>query len=232
MTEMMELVKNRRSLRAPYDPARPVEPEKLAQILEAARWSPTAHNMQNFEIVVVDDAAVLHAIARLEHPVSETFVRENYAQLSLSEEELLQRRTGILGSMFPPSWRKPDFKLDELSADEIAAMGRPLPTSPLLLVVVYDPSRRAPASEGDFLGIVSLGCVMENIWLAAESAGLGMHIVSSLSSGGEVKDILGIPERLTIAFSCRLGYPASAPPPYLRVRREVADFTHRNKYGG
>ena len=230
MTEMLELMKRRRSLRAPYDPGRPVEPEKLAQILEAARWSPTAHNMQNFEIVVVDDPAVLDAIARLERPVSETFVRENHAQLSFSEEELVQRKTGILGTTFPPSWRKPDFKLDELSADEIAAMRRPLPSSPLLLVVVYDPSRRAPASEGDFLVIVSLGCVMENMWLAAESMGVGLHIVSSLSSGGEVKELLGIPARLTIAFSCRLGYPVSAPPPYLRVRREVADFTHRNKY--
>ena len=134
--------------------------------------------------------------------------------------------------MFPPSWRKPDFRLDELSADEVATMRRPLPASPLLLVVIYDPSRRAPASEGDFLGIVSLGCVMENIWLAAESLGIGMHIVSSLSSGGEVKKILGIPERLMIAFSCRLGHPVSSPPPYLRVRREVADFTHRNRYGG
>ncbi len=232
MAEMMELIKSRRSWRAPYDPGRPVEPEKLARILEAARWSPSAHNMQNFEIVVVDDAQVLEAIARIERPVSEAFIRENYAQLSFSEAELLQRKTGILGSMFPPSWQKPDFRLDEFSADEIAAMGRPLPASPLLLVVVYDPSRRAPASDGDFLGIVSLGCVMENIWLAAESLGIGMHIVSSLSSGGEVKEVLGIPERLMIAFSCRLGYPESAQPPYLRVRREIADFTHRNRYRG
>jgi len=230
MTEMLDLIKNRRSLRAPYDPERRVEPEKLAQILEAARWSPTAHNMQNFEIVVVDDPEVLDAIARIESPVSETFVRENYAQLSFSEEELLQRGTGILGSMFPPSWRKPDFRLDDHSADEVAAMRRPLPASPLLLVVVYDPGRRAPASEGDFLGIVSLGCVMENMWLAAESLGIGMHIVSSLSSSPEVKDALGIPERLMIAFLCRLGYPVSAPPAYLRVRREVADFTHHDRY--
>jgi nitroreductase len=231
MTEMMELIKSRRSLRAPYDPRRPVEPEKLAQILEAARWSPSAHNMQNFEIVVVDDPQVLEAIAHIERPVSETFVRENYAQLSSSEEELLQRKTGILGTMFPPSWRKPDFRLADLSAEEIAATRRPLPASPLLLVVVYDPSRRAPASEGDFLGIMSLGCVMENMWLAAESLGIGMHIVSSLSSGGEVKEILGVPERLMIAFSCRLGYPEPVSPPYLRVRREVAAFTHHNRYG-
>ena len=133
--------------------------------------------------------------------------------------------------MFPPSWRNPDFRLDEIDDEEIASMQTPLPTSAVLLVVVYDPRRRAPASEGDFLGILSLGCVMENMWLAAESMGIGLQIVSSLSSGVEVKRILGIPDDLIIAFSCRLGYPASRPAEYLRVRRDVKDFTHHNRFG-
>jgi nitroreductase len=72
---------------------------------------------------------------------------------------------------------------------------------------------------------------MENMWLAAQSMGIGFHIVSSLSSGPEVKAILGIPDELVIAFSCRLGYPISEPRKYLRVRRDVRDFTHRNRFG-
>ena len=172
MTEMMELIRSRRSLRAPYDPGRPVEPEKLAQILEAARWSPTAHNMQNFEIVVVDDPQVLDAIARIERPVSETFVRENYAQLSFSEEELLAAQDRDPRQHVPAVLAEARLQARRARArTRSPPCARPLPASPLLLVVVYDPSRRAPASEGDFLGIVSLGCVMENMWLAAESAG-------------------------------------------------------------
>jgi len=31
-----------------------VRDEYLRQILEAARWAPTPHNMENFEIVAVD----------------------------------------------------------------------------------------------------------------------------------------------------------------------------------
>jgi nitroreductase len=231
MSEVLELIQRRRSLRMPFDPQRPVAKEQLADILEAARWSPSAHNMQNFEVVVVDDRKVLEAIASIERPISETFIRENYQQLSFSEDELLKRKTGLLGTMFPPSWRNPDFRLDEIDEHELAAMRRPMPTSPVLLVVVYDPSRRAPASEGDFLGIMSLGCVMENMWLVAESMGIGMHIVSSLSSGDEVKTILGIPDDLVIAFSCRLGYPVSEPAKWLRVRRDVEDFTHHNRFG-
>jgi hypothetical protein len=35
--------------------------------------------------------------------------------------------------------------------------------SAALLVILFDPSKRAPASEGDVLGMMSLGCVMENM---------------------------------------------------------------------
>jgi nitroreductase len=103
----------------------------------------------------------------------------------------------------------------------------------VLLVVVYDPGRRAPASQDDVLGFMSLGCVMENMWLMAYSLGISFHIISSFSNSAvesKVKRILGIPRSLKIAFTCRLGY-ASRPTQYLRVRRNVEDFTSYNRYG-
>ena len=116
--DILQLIRGRQSARGPYDPARPVREEELAQILEAARWTPTAHNMQNFEIVVVDDRALLEAIANVRGETSATFVAENYAQLSFSEEELRAKKVGLLGTMFPPSWRTPGVapRLDEAHA--------------------------------------------------------------------------------------------------------------------
>lgn len=233
MKELLEIIRERRSLRVPFDPERPVPAEDLQQILEAARWTPTAHNMQNFEIIAVDNKETIAAIFGIHRPLSETFVRENYLQLSFSEDELLRKKTGLLGTMFPQSWRLPDFSLENLSESEKKAMQRPFPSAPLLLVVVFDPSKRAPASEGDFLGILSLGCAMENMWLTAQALGIGFHILSSLSAGtvqDEMKSILGIPGNFEIAFTCRLGYPLATPPGYLRVRRDIQDFTHRNKW--
>ena len=85
----------------------------------------------------------------------------------------------------------------------------------------------------DKLGFMSLGCVMENMWLMAHSLGINFHIVSSFNDGtieSKAKRILGIPTNLKIAFTCRLGY-ASASDKYLRVRRDVKDFTSYNQYG-
>jgi nitroreductase len=83
-----------------------------------------------------------------------------------------------------------------------------------------------PASEGDFLGILSLGCAMENMWLMANSLRIGVHIVSSSSGkkvATEIAKLLNLSDNFSIAFSMRLGYPVT-PVYSLRVRRARDDF--------
>ena len=217
-----------------FDPKRPLAKDDLHKILEAGSWAPTAHNMQNFEIVIVDDKKLIKSISSVEAPVSLTFVKENYKQFSFSEEELRKKKTGVLATMFPPAWRKPNItKADITEADRNSFMQQELDTTPVLGIVLYDPSRRAPASKGDFLGTISLGCVMENMWLMANSLGIDFHIVSSLSNGPfekTIKKLMNIPDNLIIAYSFRLGYGVSTPK-YIRIRLDIQDFTYHNKYG-
>lgn len=234
MEELLQLIQTRQSTRGFFDPGRAIDKRDLQNILEAGRWAPTAHNMQNFEIIVVDDRKLLESIANLKYPTSLTFVRENYQQLSFSEDELRRKKVGILGTVFPPSWRKPNVKPEDITEiEENPFTKKAIQSSAVLLLVLYDPRRRAPASEGDFLGIMSLGCVMENMWLVANSQGISCHVVSSLSAGSVQKDLrslLSIPEHLMLAFSLRLGYPVSKSE-YLRVRRDINDYTYSNQYG-
>ena len=58
-----------------------------------------------------------------------------------------------------------------------------------------------------------------------------MSAFSAHADEKEVKRILDIPEYMKSAFACRLGYPISAPTKYLRVRRDVKDFTDHNRFG-
>ncbi len=47
MQDILKLIQQRKSLRISFDIKRPVAKEDLGKILEAGRWAPTAHNMQN-----------------------------------------------------------------------------------------------------------------------------------------------------------------------------------------
>lgn len=232
MEDILELMKTRQSTRGPFDMEKCISREDLNKILEAGSWAPTPHNMQNFEIVVVDDKKIIEAIGNIKFTIPRASLEENNNFVSFSEEELRRKKTGILNRM-PAAMTEEGVNPEDFIRDY---MRKAMIATSTLLVVLYDPSKRAPGSEGDFLGKIGLGCVMENMWLMANSLGIGMHIVSAVSYSEalekQVKDILGIPENSKLAFSCRLGYPASTNGSYIRVRRDIKDFTHFNQYRG
>jgi nitroreductase len=232
--DLLELIKKRHSTRAAFDPDKKVVKNDLEKILESATWSPTAHNMQNFNILVIDDKDLLEKIGKIKTKISADFIRENFNQLSFSTEELKKKKVGIMGTMFPPSWYEPNADFEKIAKETPPSnLGYTMKDCPTLLIITYDKTKRAPASENDVLGFISLGCVMENMWLMAESIGISMQIMSVFAAEGDVekqlKEILSIPDYQKIAFAIRLGYPVMTVD-FIRVRRNVEDFTSLNGF--
>jgi nitroreductase len=234
MTDILKTIRERHSTREPFDPGRPVKKQDLKLILEAARWAPTANNMQNFEIILVDAKDRLDAIAKIPAEMSEAFLRENHEQLSFSKEELQIKKAGMLAEMFPPAWTNPEaWNPGSDYTSQLTFLGRSVGETQLLLIVLYDSRKRAPGSEGDFLGHMSLGCVMENMWLMSQSLGIGFHVLTVFSDGHvekKVRNILHIPQHMKIAFACALGHPTVDSDTSIRVRREIEDFVHHNQF--
>ena len=234
MRDLLDIMWQRHTCRTAYNPAMTVREEDLQRILDAARWAPTAHNKQNFEIIVVNDKPRLAAIAAVDMPPAETFVRETYHSLSLSEAEVLRRRTGLLAGMLPESWHEPDAIKDDADSPPHTFVGRTIQQCPTLLIVVHDARTVAPTSLQVAEDLMSLGCVMQNMWLMTESLGISMQVLSGLGESvaeSRVHALLDIPQHLKIAFAVRLGYPLDDSESYLRMRRKIQDFTHRNRYG-
>ena len=231
----LKIIKDRKSLRVPFDLNKKISKEDLFQILEAAKYTPTPHNMQNFAIMIIDDKELLEKMGNIKSLPTEEFIRENFENLLMSIEELQKKKTGILGTFFPEDWR------DKNKLDKAVKERKPTPlkytlqNGPTLLIITYDKTKRAPDSKGDFLGIIGLGCLMENLWLMAESLGIGVHVLSEFGEDPidkEVKKLLKIPDNLNIAYALRLGYPKSKDnikSPH--VRRDISDFVHDNLYG-
>ena len=189
--------------------------------------------MQNYEIIVIDDKALLGKVGSIKSRILEEFLRGNIEHLSYSKEELERKKVGILAAGFPPDW------VDPAKISQVARESPPIPLensirgSPTLLMVLYDPSKKAPAQAVDVYGFISLGCLMENIWLAAQSLGISVQILSLSATAPvekELRMLLGVPDYLKIAYTVRLGYPTVSVKP-LQVRRDIDDFTHHNGYG-
>ncbi len=66
MTDIIKLIQERHSSRGQFDPKKLIPKDKLKMIIEAARWAPTAHNMQNFDIIVIDDKKVIETLGKIE----------------------------------------------------------------------------------------------------------------------------------------------------------------------
>jgi nitroreductase len=80
--------------------------------------------------------------------------------------------------------------------------------------------------------MISLGCVLENMWLAASAQHLDLQVVSAFSGDAAeqgVKQVLDVPAPWRIAYAIRLGHAVScAVEP--RVRRPPSTFVYRNRF--
>ena len=88
--DTLEAIRTRRSVRVFSD--RPVEPEKLRTVLEAARCAPSWANMQCWRFVLVTDQAVKSTISKLSS-VDPFFAEKGYktnpSQKALAEAPLM-----------------------------------------------------------------------------------------------------------------------------------------------
>lgn len=185
---MRWLIESRHSARGAFNPDRRVTEIELAHLVEAARWAPTADNLQNFQLAVIDEPAVL----------------------------------AVLGAI----------PAGDAARDGRRTLGELIAGAPMVMVVVFDPTACAPASDCDALGAISLGCVLENLWLEAHSLQLDLQVMSAFSAAGvapEVARVLGVPPPWLVAYALRLGHALSAAHPP-RVRRAPEDFVHRNGF--
>ncbi len=234
MQNIIKVIQSRHSTRGAFDLTRSISRETQQLILEGAQWAPTPTNMQNFEVVVVDSKEQLDAIGRVPADMSEQFLRETYGLLSYSDAELREKKTGMLASSFPSAWTNPEAWNPESDyRSQLTFLGRAIGETPLMMFVVYDATKRAPGSEGDPVGLISLGCVLENMWLVCESLELGLHVLTVVSDGPvehKLKDVLRVPANMKIAFACSIGYAADPLASYTRVRRDLNDFVHYNKF--
>ncbi|MBN1103432.1 MAG: nitroreductase family protein [Deltaproteobacteria bacterium] len=203
----LALVQARRSIRV--FKSDPVPDEFVDRIIEAARFAPSGGNSQPWEFIVVKDRGTKDRIVGMVADQGE-YTRK----VELTREEDL-RFPGIRGPA-----REPGFK-----------------NAPVFIVLCGDPRTKEAyplmtvLTRGDSHYVSSLANGFFCMTLAATALGLGSQWVSATGNpfvSPLLKELLSIPQDLTVYDMMVLGYAAAQPKE--RFVRDRNEMVHHGRY--
>ena len=196
MSEVVNFIKNRRSIRK-YSP-RKVSGKILAEILDAARWAPSAHNSQPWRFTVLNETEEKKVLAEV---MAKAWVID-----------LVKNRVPLEEAK----------KLAKRSIERFARA----PTLIIACVTIADIPKHTDESgnrvEGE-LAIQSLGASIQNVLLAAHSRGLGAcWFCAPAFCKAEVRKVLRLSDEFEPQALIALGYAAEKPEaPRRKPLREI-----------
>ncbi len=191
------LVVRRRTIRQ-YQP-RPVPRELLKQMLDAARWAPTAANCQCQAFTVLTDPERRDALA-----ARVTDFYRTYADIVADQEHTAERLAGL--GLDPAFGMHPHMQaaVPAFVKHVDAGRDRLFFGAPVVIVVHADVNEVLPESAGAFATLI--------LALMAESLGLGTCITAYASEAlralPELRADLGLPEAHQVHYVLTVGHPA------------------------
>ncbi len=237
--DFQELVKYRRSSRWLFS-KKPIPDGDLRKILEAARYAPTPHNTQPFEIIVVKDREVIKQLSKVGFRLDEEAVMGHFEWTRHTREELETKKDGVYIDALPKFVLdlkdNPDLIGDDQFWEKTMELYSYLiqSSAALLFILLAEKKPRIGALAG-LWGIISIGGVMQNIWLASNDLGISVQVVSGQlmvpESARKIREILHIPDKeYRLMLIMRLGYEGKFGKYGTKIRRDLRDFVHFNQF--
>lgn len=225
---------------------RPIEPRHKRLILELAARAPSHFNSQPWRFIVVEDAERRQRLGEIAGDSMRQLMEEGrffqqYRRFfRLTPEEVEQTKDGIHFDHVP-SVLKPftkylfteravamlnTFQVPRVLANDARKL---VATSPMLLGIALSRELYVPGELTGLYTLISLGAVIQTIWLTATSLGIGMQFVSTPqeipAQWARVSALLGIPADYELMVLFRLGYEDPS------LKRPTIDWTSPQRKG-
>ena len=193
--ETIELLRTRRSVRAFKN--RPVERQLIEEIIDAARFAPSAHNLQTTEYTVVQDKELLDEIVQATCRYYQKLVSQLHNPLIRSMFLLMMRKQGrTIIDVLLPAFKRLIF---EVRSGE----GRVLRNAPTLIL--------AHADERSFSMDINAHLALQNAALMAYARGLGSfwtgYLVGAFERDKPIRQLINLPENHKVYGGLAIGYP-------------------------
>ena len=197
--QFLELARKRRTSRGYLD--KPVSQEAIRNILEAARWAPSAANTQAWEFIVVSAPAI-----KLE--IQQAFLDEALEHEDLRYRKVTEQQATLL-----------------LDPALIAVCGKPASRARFV-----NTNELVDRSQ-DELYLLGMGAMIQNMLLAATALGLDSTWIARLARIIKVRQILKLPENMELIAFISIGYSSQKLTASEGRRIPVMERTYLDCYG-
>jgi coenzyme F420-0:L-glutamate ligase/coenzyme F420-1:gamma-L-glutamate ligase len=203
MNHIMDSIKERRSIRK-YS-SRKVSTDILRQVLEAARWAPSAHNAQPWRFIVLTDVSLKR---ELSEAMADVWVADMITDGLASETRENQRKASVERFTCAPALIVACLTMKDMLRYE-------------------DESRQK--NERD-LAVQSLGAAVQNMLLAVHANDLGAcWFCAPIFCKETIRRILKVPDDVEPQALITLGYPAEKP--HAPSRKPLENYSYLNYWG-
>ncbi len=204
MVSVVDVIKKRRSVRK-YAP-RKVEGKVLREVLEAARWAPSAHNAQPWRFIVLTDDSL----------------KQELAEAMADAWKLDMTKDGV----------PVDLGVTAVAASvERFARAPVLVVACLAMKDMFTYADEGRQKCERDLAVQSLGAAVQNMLLAAQAKGLGAcWFCAPIFCKEPVQQALKLPVDVESQALITLGYPAEKPN--VPSRKPLEAYAHRDCWGG
>lgn len=234
-----------------------VRKEDIELLIKTASHSPSHFNSQSWRFIVINEKDKINKIAKIAGDSmvqlmdDGRFWKQYRKYFRFSEEEMEKTKDGIHIDHLP-SFLKPFaksifsetggkiismFKVSRILGNDEEKL---VNTSPVLFCIALTKEEYKPQELSGFYSVISLGAVIQTLWLVTTSLGMGMQFISTPGEipekWKEVSSIIKIPETYELMAVFRMGYiDENMNRPAIdwksSQRKSIEELTYLNEFG-
>lgn len=224
--ELQEAIVKRRTTNTKFAD-RKVTKEHIELLIRMGACAPSHFNSQPWRFIVVEDRDTIKKIGKIAGDAMVQLMEEGIfwkkyeKYFRLTREEIENSRDGIHIDHMPKVLRpfakqimseKGGKLLSKLKIPKILGKDEEelVGSSPVLFVILLNKEEYKPDELSGFYSAISIGAVIQNLWLTTTDIGMGMQFVSTpgeiREKWKEISEMLDIPDDHEMAAIFRMGY--------------------------
>ncbi len=254
--ELFEAIVNRKTANSAFADKK-VSQEHIDLLVKLASHSPSHFNSQPWRFIAVTDEEIIGKIAKIAGDSmvqlmdDGRFWKQYRKYFRFSEKEMEKTKDGIhidhLPAVLKPFVRTifsekggkvmAKFKVPRILGNDEEKL---VASSPLLFIISLTKDEYKKDELSGFYSVISMGAVIQTLWLAATALGMGMQFISTPGEIPEnwkaISNMLSVPDDFEMCAIFRMGYvdPSIKRPTIdwkSSQRKGIKELAYRDKWG-